>query len=103
FLRCPGRPRAARIARRPIPNPTSPSERSSATMADRLLELLTKHSFAKKKVVLTSGRESDFFIDVKQTALLAEGHALIGEAMLRALADLPERPAAVAGVELGGI
>jgi len=30
------------------------------------------------------GRESDFFIDVKQTALLAEGHALVGELMLEA-------------------
>ncbi len=68
---------------------------------DRLLELLTCHSFARKKVVLASGRESDFFIDVKQTALLAEGHALLADALLRAMGELP--PArAVAGVELGG-
>lgn len=69
---------------------------------DRLLELLTAHSFAKKKVVLASGKESDFFIDVKQTALLAEGHALVADAMLSAIARLPEAPLAVAGVELGG-
>jgi orotate phosphoribosyltransferase len=69
---------------------------------DRLLELLIQHSFARKRVVLASGRESDFFVDVKQTALLAEGHALIGRAMLRALGDLPRAPVAVAGVELGG-
>ena len=69
---------------------------------DRLLELLTAHSFARKKVVLASGRESDFFIDVKQTALLAEGHALVADAMLAAIARLPEPPLAVAGVELGG-
>lgn len=68
---------------------------------DRLLELLTTHSFAQKKVVLASGRESDFFIDVKQTALLAEGHVLLADAMLAAMRELP--PArAVAGVELGG-
>lgn len=69
---------------------------------DRLLELLTAHSFARKKVVLVSGKESDFFVDVKQTALLAEGHALVADAMIAAIARLPEAPQAVAGVELGG-
>jgi orotate phosphoribosyltransferase len=68
----------------------------------RLLELLTSRSYAKKKVVLASGRESDFFIDCKQTVLSAEGHALVGDVMLDALlAKFPEHDA-VAGVELGG-
>ena len=49
---------------------------------DRLLELLRERSFARKKVVLASGRESDFFIDCKQTVLGAEAHALVGELML---------------------
>jgi orotate phosphoribosyltransferase len=71
-------------------------------MTDRLLELLRAHSFERRRFVLASGRESDFFIDVKQTALLAEGHALIGRAMRSAVDRLPEPPAAVAGVELGG-
>lgn len=66
----------------------------------RLLELLKVHSFAHRKVVLASGRESDFFIDCKQTVLLAEGHALVGHVMLdEALAF---EPVAVCGVELGG-
>lgn len=69
---------------------------------DRLLALLTERSFARRKVVLASGRESDFFIDCKQTVLTAEGHALVGNVMLDALAQLPTAPAAVAGVELGG-
>lgn len=70
--------------------------------ADRLLELLRERSFARKRVVLASGRQSDFFVDCKQTVLLAEGHARVGEAMLDALEAWPERPVAVAGVELGG-
>ncbi len=69
---------------------------------DRLLELLREHSFARRKVTLASGRESDWFIDCKQTVLLAEGHALVGGRMLEAIDRLPRRPAAVAGVELGG-
>lgn len=68
----------------------------------RLLELLTERSYAKRDVVLASGRRSDFFIDCKQTVLTAEGHALVGNVMLDALSKLPTAPAAVAGVELGG-
>jgi orotate phosphoribosyltransferase len=70
---------------------------------DRLLALLTERSYAKRDVVLASGRRSDFFIDCKQTVLSAEGHALIGVEMLAALAKLPGAPVtAVCGVELGG-
>lgn len=68
---------------------------------DRLIELLRERSFQRKRVTLASGRESDFFIDCKQTALTAEGHALIGELMFDALAELGGCEA-VAGVELGG-
>lgn len=73
----------------------------SAGARDRLRELLRERSFARKRVVLASGKESDFFIDCKQTVLTAEGHALVGELMLDALSELPACDA-VAGVELGG-
>ena len=52
-------------------------------------------------MILASGKESDFFIDCKQTILTAEGHALVGELMFEMLQELPEC-AAVGGVELGG-
>jgi orotate phosphoribosyltransferase len=71
------------------------------TPRERLVELLRELSFERKRVTLASGRESDFFIDCKQTVLTAEGHALVGELMFEALAGLPQC-AAVAGVELGG-
>lgn len=67
----------------------------------RLIELLRERSFERKRVILASGRESDFFIDCKQTVLTAEGHALVGELMYEALSQLPPCEA-VAGVELGG-
>jgi orotate phosphoribosyltransferase len=72
----------------------------SVAPRDRLLELLRTQSFAKKRVVLASGRESDFFIDCKQTVLSAEGHALVGEILREAVTAF--QPDAVAGVELGG-
>jgi orotate phosphoribosyltransferase len=72
-----------------------------ASKRARLLELLRERSFAKKRVVLASGKESDFFIDCKQTVLTAEGHALVGETMLDAASGLGKIDA-FAGVELGG-
>jgi len=67
----------------------------------RLIALLRERSFERKKFTLSSGRESDFFIDCKQSVLTAEGHALVGELMFEALSGLPACEA-VAGVELGG-
>lgn len=67
----------------------------------RLLELLRDRSFERRKVTLASGRESDFFIDCKQTVLTAEGHALAGELMLDAALAAGSFDA-IAGVELGG-
>jgi orotate phosphoribosyltransferase len=68
----------------------------------RLFELLRTLSFQRRRVILASGRESDFFIDCKQTVLTAEGHTLVGPLMLEAIAGFTTRAAAVAGVELGG-
>jgi orotate phosphoribosyltransferase len=67
----------------------------------RLLDLCRTYAFERKRVVLASGKESDFFIDCKQVVLGAEGHALVGQLMLEALGRLPPC-VAVAGVELGG-
>jgi orotate phosphoribosyltransferase len=74
---------------------------ADAAKRARLIQLLTERSFERRKVILASGRESDFFIDCKQTMLTAEGHALIGELMFDLLAELPPCEA-VGGVELGG-
>ena len=74
---------------------------SDPAKRERLLELLRERSFERKRVRLASGKESDFFIDCKQTVLTAEGHALSGNLLFDALAELPACDA-VAGVELGG-
>ncbi len=68
----------------------------------RLLELLRTLSFQRRKVVLASGKESDFFIDCKQAVLTAEGHALVGPLMHDAIRAFAVHAHAVAGVELGG-
>jgi orotate phosphoribosyltransferase len=75
---------------------------SEESLRGELLDLLRELSFRRERVVLASGRESDFFIDCKQTVLTAEGHAYAGELLLRAIGRLKIRPLAVSGVELGG-
>lgn len=77
---------------------TGPRTLSPAEARARLLAALTEKSYAKKKVVLSSGRESDFYIDCKKTVLLAEGHALVGIALV----DLIRREAPDA-VGVGGL
>lgn len=71
-------------------------------MTDRLLDMLREHSFRRGTFTLTSGKTSDFFIDCKPTVLRAEGHVLVGAAMMDAALTLSPELHAVAGVELGG-
>ena len=67
----------------------------------RLLQLLTEKSFAKKKVVLSSGRESDFYIDCKKTVLTAEGHWLVGTLMFAGVRSKFPTAIGVGGLTMG--
>lgn len=48
----------------------------------RLIEVLRERSVRKQKVILASGRESDFYVDARQTTLHPEGAALIADLIL---------------------
>lgn len=67
----------------------------------RLLAMLTEHAYRRQRVVLASGRESDFYIDCRGVALSAEGHALIGRLLLEAARRLEPGLQAVGGLTLG--
>ena len=67
----------------------------------RLLTLLRTLSFERRRVVLASGKESDFYVDCKRTALTAEGHALIGRLLLDRIRRLEPPPRGVGGLTLG--
>ena len=56
-------------------------------MSDRddLLKLILEVSFEKRKVTLTSGRESDFYLDLRQTLMHPQGVALGGKLLLEKL------------------
>ncbi len=55
---------------------------------ERLKALLLERSVRRQRVILASGRESDFYVDARQTTLHPEGAALIAELVLERL--LPE-------------
>ncbi len=67
----------------------------------RLLELLRTLSFERRKVVLASGKESDFYIDCKRTALTAEGHALVGRLLFDRVRRIRPLVRGVGGLTLG--
>ncbi len=67
----------------------------------RLLQLLRQLSFERRKVTLASGKESDFYIDCKRTALTAEGHVLVGRCLLNEVLAVTPLVRAVGGLTLG--
>lgn len=54
-------------------------------MRDRLIEILREHSVRWGRFTLASGRESDFYVDGKQTTLHAEGAWLVANLVFERL------------------
>jgi orotate phosphoribosyltransferase len=76
---------------------------AATLMADRarLLQLLTEKAYARRKVVLSSGRESDFYIDCKKVALTPEGHWLVGRLLYQLVLDRAPLATGVGGLTMG--
>jgi orotate phosphoribosyltransferase len=67
----------------------------------RLKEILLEKSYRKGEFTLTSGKTSDFYIDVKQTSLSAEGSYLCGKLILDLMLQADNPIQAVGGMTLG--
>ncbi|NYT02511.1 MAG: orotate phosphoribosyltransferase [Methanosarcinales archaeon] len=65
---------------------------------DRMLSLLQNKALEVRKVTLSSGKESNYYIDAKRVILTAEGAYLTGKLLLE---KLDPRVKAVAGMTLG--
>jgi orotate phosphoribosyltransferase len=50
-----------------------------------LLELIVRHSFERRKVVLSSGKESDFYLDLRTTMMRPRGIELAGKLLFERL------------------
>lgn len=68
-------------------------------MKQELLKLLKEKAYQKKEVVLSSGRKSGFYIDVRKVSLTAKGIYLIANLFFRHFASRPVE--AIGGPSLG--
>ncbi|MBV9485078.1 MAG: orotate phosphoribosyltransferase, partial [Frankiaceae bacterium] len=70
-------------------------------MSDRddLLELIKSDAVVHGKVTLSSGREADYYVDLRRVTLSASAAPLVGRVMLETTADLEYD--AVGGLTLG--
>lgn len=66
-----------------------------------LRDLLRELSYEKRDVVLASGKKSDFYIDVKQTALNSKGSYLLGKLISSVVKDEFKGAKAVGGITMG--
>lgn len=67
-----------------------------------LLQLVVEHSFERRKVVLSSGRESDFYLDLRTTLMRPRGLTLTGRLLLERLRAGP-RVDAVGGMVVAAV
>jgi len=66
---------------------------------DDLLELIKSDAVVHGKVTLSSGREADYYVDLRRVTLSASAAPLVGRVMLETTADLEYD--AVGGLTLG--
>jgi orotate phosphoribosyltransferase len=59
----------------------------SRTDRDRLLTLVTRHAVVHGRVTLSSGKEADYYVDLRRITLSAEAAPLVGRVMLRLTED----------------
>lgn len=78
--------------------------RSPATkLADRVraFAIIKERSFARGKFTLASGKESEFYLDMKPTMFHPEGASLLANLILDRIQDI--RPDYIGGLEMGAV
>jgi orotate phosphoribosyltransferase len=77
------------------------NQHAAAAVRNRLAELIRERSFGRRKVVLASGRESDFYFDMKPTMFHPEGASLLAQMILARLSGLGVDY--IGGLEMGAV
>lgn len=75
---------------------------SPADDRNELLALILEHSFERRKVTLASGRESNFYLDLRTTLMRPRGLRLAGQLVLEKLRSGPPVDA-VGGMAVGAV
>lgn len=68
---------------------------------DALRSLLANHAVVRGRITLSSGAVSEYYFDCKRVTLSSEGAPLVGEAVVKEIATLPEQPRAIGGLTHG--
>jgi orotate phosphoribosyltransferase len=68
---------------------------------ERLFAILKEKAFRRGKVILASGRESDYYFDMKPAMLDPDGAALMAEIILQQIQDV--KADCVGGLEMGAV
>ncbi len=74
---------------------------TEAAQRARLADIIFARSFGRGKVTLASGKESDFYFDMKPTMLDPEGASLIAHQLFETVKDLGADY--VGGLEMGAV
>ncbi len=75
---------------------------ATADKRRELLDLVLEVSFRRERVTLASGKQSDFYLDLRQTLMRPRGIALAGELVLDRLLDGPPVES-VGGMAVGAV
>jgi orotate phosphoribosyltransferase len=70
-------------------------------LRERLRTLLKEEAYKRGKVILTSGKESDFYIDCRPVTLHPEGAYLVGKLLFERLQNSREMIQGVGGMTMG--
>ena len=68
---------------------------------DKLFTLLKERAFRRGRIVLASGRESDFYFDMKPAMLDPDGANLLAELVLQQIQDV--KADCIGGLEMGAV
>jgi orotate phosphoribosyltransferase len=74
---------------------------NTVELRTKLFALLKERAFRRGRVVLASGRESDFYFDMKPAMLDPDGAALMAELILKEIQDV--KADCVGGLEMGAV
>jgi orotate phosphoribosyltransferase len=75
--------------------------RYTAAMREQLKALIRERSFGRGKITLASGRESDFYFDLRPTTIHPAGASFVGELVLDALDGVEADT--LGGLEMGAV
>ena len=61
---------------------------STKQKRDRLLQIIKEGAYFREKITLSSGKQSDYYIDARRITLTSEGASLCAALMLEAVKDI---------------